>query len=154
MISERVQNLGLKKSLKIVFSIELLVLLVWIPCVIFIFKFIQDRKIAGLVAGAGFMLIPIFNIFREKYSKFSRTSRMSRVIASSLFLLLSAMPIFFYRILNWDKNLEEISIFGLLTGRQLHSMSNVLFLMMLLVYLVSNLLDSGIIYSKKTKNTR
>lgn len=142
MVSEKFQKIGLLKFLKQTFTLELLVLLLWIPCVIFIFKFIQDRKIAGLVAGAGFLFIPVFNIFRERLSQTSSTTRLARVVASGTFFLLSAMPIFLFRIFNWDKSLEEISIFGILSGRQLHSLSNILFVGMILVYFVSNIIDA------------
>lgn len=149
MISEKFQKIGLLRFLKQVFTIELLVLLMWIPCVIFIFKFIQDRKIAGLVAGAGFLLIPVINIFRERNSGASSLSRLARVFASGAFFLLSAMPIFLFRVFNWEKNLEDISIFGLMSGRELHSFSNILFVAMILVYFVTNILDAKAI-SKRT----
>ena len=142
MISEKFQKIGWLNTLSKVFTLEFIVLLLWIPCVIFIFKFIQDRKIAGLVAGAGFLAIPLFNIYRERKSTAETSSRLTRVAASGLFFLLSAMPIFLYRVFNWDKNLEEISIFGLMTGRQLHSFSNILFVAMILVYFVTNILDA------------
>ena len=142
MISEKFQKIGWLNTLSKVFTLEFIVLLLWIPCVIFIFKFIQDRKIAGLVAGAGFLAIPLFNIYRERKSSAETSSRLTRVAASGLFFLLSAMPIFLYRVFNWDKNLEEISIFGLMTGRQLHSFSNILFVAMILVYFVTNILDA------------
>lgn len=144
MISEKFQKIGWLKFLKQIFTIELLVLLVWIPCVIFIFATIQDRKIAGLVAGAGFLLIPVFNIFHERKSGASSSSRLSRVFASGAFFLLSAMPIFLFRVFNWEKSLEEISIFGILSGRELHSLSNILFIVMIVVYFVTNILDAKV----------
>lgn len=142
MVLEKFQKIGLLRFLKQVFTIELLVLLLWIPCVIFIFKFIQDRKIAGLVAGAGFLLIPVINIFRERKSTASLASRLGRVFASGVFFILSAMPIFLFRVFNWEKSLEEISIFGMLSGRELHSLSNILFVVMVAVYFVTNILDA------------
>lgn len=142
MISEKFQKIGWLNTLAKVFTLEFVVLLLWIPCVIFIFKFIQDRKIAGLVAGAGFLALPLFNMYRERKSAAETSSRLTRVAASGLFFLLSAMPIFLYRVFNWDKNLEEISIFGIMTGRQLHSFSNILFVTMILVYFVTNILDA------------
>ncbi|AZZ35887.1 hypothetical protein CIK05_03450 [Bdellovibrio sp. qaytius] len=142
MVSEKFQKIGLLKLLKQIFTLELLVLLLWVPCVIIIFKFIQDRKIAGLVAGTGFLFIPLFNIFRERLSLANSSSRLARVFASGVFFLLSAMPIFLFRIFNWDKSLEEISIFGILSGRQLHSLSNILFVGMILVYLITNIVDA------------
>lgn len=141
MISEKFQKIGWLNTLTKVFTLELLVLLLWIPCVIFIFKFIQDRKIAGLVAGAGFLAIPLFNIYRERRSVAPESSRLARVAACGVFFLLSAMPIFLYRVFNWEKNLEEISILGIMTGRQLHSFSNILFIAMIIVYFLTNILD-------------
>ena len=146
MISEKFQKIGWLNVIAKVFTLEFLLLLLWIPCVIFIFKYIQDRKLAGLVAGAGFLALPIFNIYRERKSLASTASRLTRVTASGLFFLFSAMPIFVFRVFNWEKSLEDISIFGIITGRQLHSFSNVLFIAMILVYFVTNIVDA-----KKTK---
>jgi hypothetical protein len=142
MNSENFQKTGWSNTLAKIFTLEFIVLLLWIPCVILTFKFIEDRKTAGLFAGAGFLLIPLFNIFRERKTKASTASRLARVVASGLFFLLSAMPIFLYRVFNWDKNLEDISILGVMTGRQLHSFSNILFVSMILIYLVTNILDA------------
>lgn len=148
MDSEKFQKIGLFKFLKNVFKVELMILLLWIPCVIIIFKFIQDRKIAGLVAGAGFLFIPIFNVYRERLNLHSNTSsRLARVFASGVFFLISAMPIFLFRVFNWEQSLEEISIFGILSGRQLHSLSNFLFVGMILIYLITNIGD--VIKAKK-----
>jgi len=143
MVSEKFPKIGLLRILKQIFTLEFLILLLWIPCVIFIFKFIQDKKIAGLVAGTGFLLIPVINIFRERLSRQANaSSRLARVFASGAFFILSAMPIFLFRVFNWDKSLEEISIFGILSGRQLHSLSNILFVGMILVYLMTNIVDA------------
>lgn len=142
MISEKFQKIGWLSALAKVFTLEFLLLLLWIPCVIFIFKYVQDRKLAGLVAGAGFLVLPIFNIYRERKSTASGVSRLTRVTASGLFFLLSAMPIFLFRVFNWEKRLEEISIFGIMSGRQLHSFSNILFVAMILVYFVTNIIDA------------
>lgn len=152
MNSEKFQKLGWFIFLKQIFTIELLVLLLWIPCVIIIFASIQDRKVAGLVAGAGFLLIPVFNIFQERKSKASSSSRLARVFASGAFFLLSAMPIFLFRVFNWEKSLEEISIFGILSGRQLHSLSNILFIAMIAVYFVTNILDAKVSSANTNKN--
>lgn len=151
MNSEKFQKIGLFRLLKNIFTIELVILLLWIPCVIIIFRFIQNRKIAGLVAGTGFLLIPIFNLYREReyLNLHSHTSsRLVRVFASAVFFLLSAMPIFLFRVFNWEQSLEEISIFGILSGRQLHSLSNFLFVGMILIYLITNIGDA--IKAKKT----
>ena len=151
MVSEKFQKNGLFRILKQIFTVEFLILLLWIPCVIFIFKFIDDRKIAGLVAGTGFLFIPVINIFRERLHRNAHpSSRLARVFASGAFFLLSALPIFLFRVFNWEKNLEDISIFGILSGRQLHSLSNIIFVGMVLVYFVTNIIDT-IIDAKKAK---
>lgn len=143
MVSEKFQKNGLFRILKQIFTVEFLILLLWIPCVIFIFKFIDDRKIAGLAAGTGFLFIPVINIFRERLNRNTHpSSRLARVFASGAFFILSAMPIFLFRVFNWDKNLEDISVFGLLSGRELHSLSNIIFVGMVLVYFVTNIIDA------------
>lgn len=142
MNSENFQKTRRMKIFRTIFTFEFVVLLLWIPCVILIFKLIEDRKIAGLVAGTGFLLIPLFNILRERKTMTSMPLRLSRIIASGLFFFLSALPIFLYRVFNWEKNLEDISVLGFITGRQLHSLSNILFVTMVLIYLATNILDA------------
>lgn len=142
MAVEKIQKNGIMSLFAKIFTLEFVLLLVWIPCVIFIFKIIEDRKVAGLVAGAGFLGLPIFNITREIKKTTSKMPKLSRVVVSAIFLLVSALPIFLYRVFNWDKNLEDISILGVLTGRQLHSYSNILFMAMILVYFITNILEA------------
>lgn len=140
MNSEKFQIIRNKNLLTYVFSIDFLILLLWIPCVIFIFKFIEDRRFAGFIAGVGFLLIPIMNIYRELKGSTPTTFKTVKVFASATFLLLSALPIFMLRLLNWNKNLEDISILNMITGRELHLASNFLYIAMLIVIFISNCL--------------
>lgn len=138
MFSEKLQKI------RSVFTLELMLMLLWIPCVIFIFTIIDGRKIAGLVAGIGFLSLPLFNIYRELIANSQRLIRMVRLISSGIFFLFSAFPIFLLRIFNWEKSLEEIVILDFITGRQLHSLSNVLYLGMITIYLVTNIIQSNL----------
>jgi hypothetical protein len=136
MFSENVQKI--RRS---IFTLPFFLLLIWIPCVIFIFATITDRRVAGLVAGIGFIFIPLFNIFNECRSKVFSKLSISRITVSVLFVSVSALPIFLFRVFNWEKSLEEISIFGLITGRDLHHLSNKLYIVMLSVYLLTNIIQ-------------
>lgn len=149
MNSEKLQKIGWV-SLKEIFTLPVILLLAWIPSVIIIFATISDRKIAGVIAGIGFLTIPLINIYYERFADAPNSIRLFRVFFSALFWLVSAMPIFLLRIFNWEKSLEETSLFGLLSGRELHSLSNGLYIIMLVAYLLSNILNN-IIKSRRKK---
>lgn len=140
-------NSEMFQKIRKVITLELLILILWIPCVVVIFNFVEDRKIAGVVAGLGFLLIPMNNLYREK-SKITNNS-LIRVGVSAIFFLISAVPIFLLRIFNWEKNLEEISVFGIISGRQMHSLSTYLYLLMIVGYIFANIKDVYWVNSKK-----
>ena len=130
------------QKLRQIFSLEVVLLLLWIPGVILVFSLIADRKIAGVVAGSVFLTLPLFNIYREKNKTAQDITRLTRVGLSAIFFLLSAMPIFLLRVFNWDKSLDEISVAGVITGRELHSFSNILYMLLIAGYLVANYIDT------------
>lgn len=97
------------------------------------FKVIPERKIAALSAGALFLLTPLVVLFFEYQAK-ALMKRMSSY-GAAIFLLLSAIPIFYLRVANWSDDFTSLSLAGI-TGPELHQLSNKIFMLMLVCFLV------------------
>lgn len=110
------------------FGIQTIVLLLWIFVVGLLFTLIHEKRIAGVIAGIGFIFIPTLFIFSELKQIKKNYLHMS---ALCLFLIGSALPIFFLRVLNWDVAFSELSLLGA-SSEKLHNLSNVLYGFMLL----------------------
>lgn len=97
------------------------------------FKIIPERKIAALCAGTLFLLTPVLVLFFEYRAK-ALMKRMSSY-GALIFLLLSAMPIFYLRVTNWSEDFNSLSLAGI-AGPELHQLSNKIFMLMLVCFLV------------------
>jgi len=99
-----------------------------VVAVMLIFKLIQDRQTAALVAGSLFLLSPMIALTLEW-----RANQSWRSIAAAgaiLFFVGAAVPIFGLRIANWGEPFDQLSLFGI-SGQVWHKASNGLFLLML-----------------------
>jgi len=106
----------------------LIVLIVWIGVVGLLFAVIPDKKIASVIAGTGFVILPLL-ILNSELRKAERN--VSVVLSSLVFFICSALPIFLLRVLNWERDFKELSIFGF-PAEVLHRVSNILYLVMLI----------------------
>lgn len=122
--------------------LQLVLLVLWIPCIILIFKFIPNRQYAGLVAGAGFLIIPFYNIGSEWIGLRVNNMIKMRIISSILFVIISALPIFLLRVFNWNIPFDEIQTGLPLSGRDLHSLSNYIYILMLLIYAITAFIEA------------
>ena len=113
---------------KLAYRYQLLMLLIWIPCVMVLFKIIEERKVAAVFAGAGFLILPCLFLFFEFFSKKKQRSRVL-ILFTGLFLVFSALPIFLLRILNWNADFSQLSILGI-TADQMHKGSNYNYIVM------------------------
>ncbi|OFZ31900.1 MAG: hypothetical protein A2622_11820 [Bdellovibrionales bacterium RIFCSPHIGHO2_01_FULL_40_29] len=105
-----------------------LVLLFWVLIVTAVFRIIEDRQIAALIAGSGFVLWPGLFLWDEIRS----LNRYQFVIGGVLqFWVLFAVPIFLLRILNWGAEFNSLSFAGVPAGF-LHRYANGSYLLMLL----------------------
>ena len=111
------------------FLIYLLIELAVIPAVLLLFKFTPEKKVAAAQAGFLFVGVPLLLVQRE-FLKYR--SRVWLWFAGHLqFLFLFALPIFGLRVLNWQADFNSLAIFGV-TGKTLHSFSNISFIWMLI----------------------
>jgi hypothetical protein len=102
-------------------------LVAWIVVVILLFMFVPVLKVASVIAGAGFIFIPCLLLFSE----FTKSPKNKVVIFwSVVFLLFAALPIFLLRVLNWETDFKDLTLFGI-TGNQLHRTSNFLYAMVM-----------------------
>ncbi|MBX3018930.1 MAG: hypothetical protein KF767_13675 [Bdellovibrionaceae bacterium] len=105
---------------------------------IFIFKIIEDRKVAGVVAGALFLEIGLLTMFLEW--KWGRKWGSLAFWAAAIFFLGSAVPVMGLRLTHWEMAFDDIQWLGV-TGRQLHQMGNGTYMAMLLMAVVEGLRD-------------
>ncbi len=85
-------------------------LILWIPVVVFIFRFISDRHVAALITGIGFILLPTAVLFHENWGN-SRRARVTK-LSCVQFLILFAWPIFLLRVFNWETEFNDILFLG------------------------------------------
>lgn len=102
---------------------QIIILIIWVAIVGSLFTFMQEKQVAGIIAGSGFILLPTLFI----YSEMKNTKKsIFHLLTLSLFVLASAFPIFFLRVLNWGVDFKELSLLGI-SSEQLHRTSNILY---------------------------
>lgn len=110
------------------YSYQVAALTFWLLVVGALFTLIDEKQVAGLFAGLGFIFLPgAFFVGECK----STSSPIVHRISLLCFLLFSALPIFFLRVLNWGTPFAELTLFGM-SGPELHRQSNILYVIMLL----------------------
>ena len=107
---------------------ELAVFLFWAVCVILIFRSFEDKQIASLIAGAGFIIWPILFLYLEL--KKPPKSR-AHILVLTLFLAVAALPIFILRVTHWGEDFKTLTVLGV-TAPQLHQFSNVIYLLVMI----------------------
>lgn len=120
---------------------QLAVFLLWAVCVIVFFKFIPDRQIAAIFAGAGFIIWPSLFLFLEM-----RAEKKSKVhiFALALFLVAAALPIFLLRVIHWGEDFSTLTLLGM-PAVNLHKTSNFFYL----IVMVSCFYNSWILERKR-----
>lgn len=103
---------------------QLILLAVWIFIVGALFAFISEKRIAAVIAGLGFIIIPMLLIFSEFQLGDGKKSVVTW--AAIVFLVLSALPIFCLRVFNWDSEFNELTFIGI-SANFLHRASNILY---------------------------
>jgi hypothetical protein len=110
---------------------QLLILILWIPTVMLIFKMIAEKRAASVFAGIGFVLIPLFFLLQEVLrTKLNKGSKLHLFLCGE-FLFISALPILFLRLLNWDADFGQLTLFGL-SSMTHHKLANVNYMFMVI----------------------
>lgn len=114
-----------------------ILLISWIFVVVLLFWSIPDKKVASVIAGLGFLIIPIL-VLTQQFRQKKRNILV--VITATAFFVFSALPIFLLRVLNWEKDFKDLSLFGI-PSDFLHKASNGLYVCMLVAVLAANILE-------------
>ncbi len=94
-----------------------------------IFINIEDRLVAGMIAGAIFVALGIFIVMIGVQSKAFR--KTATFWAGCLHLFGSALPLLITRLINFSKGFEDIVVLGL-PGPVFHKVSTFIFLILIL----------------------
>lgn len=108
------------------FKYQILFLALWAGLVVLLFRLIQDRQTAAVLAGSGFIFIPSYFIFFESFRRQKR-----HFIVIGIFLFFAAWPIFLMRLVYWGQPFGELTLMGIPMSL-LHRGSNFLYLSMLI----------------------
>lgn len=110
---------------------QLLAFVLWIFAVIALFKFSSlffiDKQVAALFTGAGFIVLPVLFLISE----LKNAKNKFYMVVLGLFLICSALPIFFLRIFNWGVEFSSLNLFGI-PASFMHQYSNYFYILMLL----------------------
>ena len=121
---EFVQTLLMKKKLGVFLGLEILV----IGLVILIFRTIERRLIAGLVAGSIFIILGLIVLSPGfKSAAFRRTPTF---VMAWVHLLFSALPLFISRLCNWNADFKDVRVMGL-NGPHFHTVSTGIYFLLM-----------------------
>lgn len=106
--------------------------------VLAVFRLIEDRQTAGVLAGALFTLVfsSIFVIEVRKPAPWTRFT----LYGVGLFLASSALPIFLLRLIYWGKPWSDVSIFGI-AATELHFISSRVYVAMMICFFVDSMIE-------------
>jgi hypothetical protein len=124
-------SLGIENMIKLSYRSQVLILAVWIVVVTLLFKLISDRQIAALIAGTGFILLPLWILVTEVKSEKNKI----HIFIILFFLLSSALPVFLLRVMNWGTEFNSLDILGVPAGA-FHKFSNFTYVAMVISALV------------------
>lgn len=117
---------------------EVSILLITIPIVILLFKFIEERKIAATLAGFLFLTVGLTLVSLEW--RRLRGAQSILFWSAWFFLFASVFPILGLRLANWDRPFDETALFGI-TGPSFHHYSNAIYIMMVVAWGIEALRD-------------
>lgn len=126
------------------FIVYLIVLTIWVPIVMAIFHLVSEKKFAGLIAGFGFLILPMGILINEALS--NKPVLNLWWLAHAQFIFVFSIPILILRAINWGAEFNSIEIMGFRAGYFLHQCSNVSYGLMLIANLLS------VIWLKKRTN--
>ena len=105
---------------------QIVVLVLWIFAVTAIFRLVEDRQVASLIAGAGFIVFPAIFLLGE----IRNGRRKIHMTVLVFFLVLCALPIFLLRIANWGTDFSQLSLLSL-PAPVFHKVSNIFYILVL-----------------------
>lgn len=118
------------KKYVVFFALQILVII----AVTLVFKIIEDRKIASIIASLCFIGSSLYYVIIEYKDGVWKYS--SVFISSILFLMAVALPMLISRILQWDVEFSQVVVLGI-PGPLFHRISNGFYIAMMLTTLWS-----------------
>ncbi len=118
---------------------EILPLILVIPLVVLLFRFIPERKIAATIAGLLFVVVPAALMWKRARS--TEVASMIRWVwwfGVLQFWMFFALPILGARVLFWETAFEEFSFFGQ-TGETWHRLASKSYMVMMVAVLFFHL---------------
>lgn len=117
---------------KITYRVEVILLVLWIPCVVLLFKLIPEKKVASVFTGVGFIALPTLFLINEWLrKKAGSTFSKIYILINMEFLLVLGLPIFLLRVFNWNSEFSQLSFMGV-PAENLHKFSNANYMLVLL----------------------
>ena len=122
---------------KFTYRVQFTILALWVLVVMVVFKLIDDRQLAALIAGLGFIFWPLLFIVHEIIQKDKANRSSLHLLGCMKFLVLFAVPLFLLRVLNWGVSFNDLNLLGV-SATQLHRFSNISYLVMTLAIVYSS----------------
>lgn len=142
-MKKTIDYLTRSKDLKLFLVLEVMT----VPAVILIFKSIESRVTAGLIAGSLFIALGVFLFFKNlSWVNYLRSPVFWFVVIHLFFI---AIPLLLFRTLNLDTPFEELKIIGI-PGPTFHRISENVFTV-LVVMTVAEFVQARIKLSKSYK---
>jgi hypothetical protein len=104
--------------------------IVTIPVVILLFKTVEPKKVAAVIAGSVFVALGFFI-----YNKSFKARRSVTLYMSFLHLFFFSMPMLVNRLIFWDSGFDQITFFGF-SGPQFHKISEAFFVLLFAASLI------------------
>jgi len=104
--------------------------IITVPTVIALFKTVEPKKTAAVIAGSLFVALGFFI-----YSKSYRARKSLTLYASFAHLFFFSLPMLTKRIFYWNSDFEDILFYGM-SGPHFHKVSEILFVVLLTASLV------------------
>lgn len=108
---------------KISYKVQVIAFVVWIFIVFGIFRLVPDKQMAGILAGIGFLILPLVFLVTEFKGEKNNLHRAALII----FLVFTAVPIFLVRITTWPEDFSTTDFYGV-PSLFLHQLANFLYL--------------------------
>jgi hypothetical protein len=113
--------------LTVSYRTQIIFLIFWVFVVTALFKLMSDRQSAAVIAGVGFILMPLFFLISE----FKNNKNPFHLFTLIFFLTVSALPILGLRVLNWGAEFDSLHILGI-QAHYLHKISSYLYMLILI----------------------
>lgn len=101
-----------------------------------IFQVGLEPRVAGLIAGSGFILVGIYGVVMSRAESKNRHLSLAVFGMALVHLLGVALPMLGFRLMHWDEPFSKVAVWGL-SGPEFHQLSTRLYGFWFLLVLVT-----------------